>query len=43
LLEFLSGVCPKAMNVSNGTAASLFRGKAPSTWRSDFKGFGDSP
>jgi hypothetical protein len=26
LLEFLSGVCPKAMNVSNVTAASLFRG-----------------
>ncbi len=26
LLEFLSGVCPKALNVSNLTAASLFRG-----------------
>ena len=26
LLEFLSGVCPKALNVSNVTAASLFRG-----------------
>ena len=25
-LEFLSGVCPKALNVSNVTAASLFRG-----------------